>query len=152
MIMRFLIFVLILCPLSVIGVFQLKDAFPMMIAQDRHTFISATIVACSIIFIFAVARFVVLRTEESASSHNDASFANRSFVKTKSSAKYSSSTSSHLSARHSYNSSSDSSDHLLIHAAVLSVYDGSSHSNDSHSCHDTTSSVSSDSSCSASSD
>lgn len=147
MIMRFLIFVLILSTLAIIGVFHLKDAFPMMIAQDRYTFISATIVACSILCIFAAARFIVLLTEYQAS------FDSRSVIQPKSRATYSSSSSSsHRSAIQSHNSSSSSNDHLLIHAALLTSYGDSSNSNDTDTCHDTTSPASFDSSCSGSSD
>lgn len=151
--MRFLIFVLIMSTLAIIGVFHLKDAFPMMIAQDRYTFISATIVACSILCIFAAARFIVLRTEDSAYSHNQASFDSRSVIQPKSRATYSSSSSSSLrSAIQSHNSSSSSNDHLLNHAALLTSYGDSSNSNDTDTCHDTTSPASFDSSCSGSSD
>jgi hypothetical protein len=153
--MRFLLLVLILCALSIIGAFHLKDVFPMMVAQDRYTFISATIVASIILIAFAVARILVLRAEESAKAEyaNTQSYvASQSAFQPRSKATYSSLNHSNRSTIQSSNSSSSSSDHLLIHAALLTSYGGSCHSNDSDLCHDNSSSSSPDSSCSGSCD
>jgi hypothetical protein len=153
--MRFLIVVLILCPLFIFAAFHLKDVFPMMVAEDRYTVISATIVASIILIAFAGARILVLLSEKSAEAmyaNNQLAVSSQSVFQPRSKARYSSSNPSHRSTIQSSDNSSSSTDHLLIHAALLSSYGGSTHSHDFDSCHDATTSDTSDSSCSASSD